>query len=200
MSRRTTFTLGASTNQTLSGNGTVAGAVTVNAGGTVSPGASAIGTLMFSSNLTFNSGGAAFFELNKTNANGPATNDYLVVSGALSVTSGVLTVTNTGPALVLGDSFKLLSQPASGFTTVTLPALGSGLAWTNNLAVDGSIAVVSAGGDGSAPGYHECCSEQWPDQWRHAGDHYRLEFCDRHDGAVWGEHPRGRQLHATRPW
>ena len=113
----------------------------------------------------------------------------------MSVTGGILTVTNTGPALVLGDSFKLLSQPASGFTTVTLPALDSGLAWATNLAVDGSIAVVSAVVAAPPPAITSVAPSSG---WTNGGtlvSHHRLEFCERHDGAVWGEHPRGRQLH-----
>jgi len=57
----------------------------------------------------------------------------------------MLVVSNTGPALVAGDSFKLFSKPGTGtFGMVTLPALGAGLAWTNKLAVNGSFAVVQA--------------------------------------------------------
>ena len=128
----------------LGGTGTVGGAVTVNAVGTISPGGGigSIGTLTLGNSLTLNSGAVGFFELNRTN--GTATNDYLAVSSALNVTGGILTVSNTGPALVLGNRFKLLSQPVSGFTTLNLPALNTGLAWANNLAVDGSIAVVVA--------------------------------------------------------
>jgi hypothetical protein len=58
---------------------------------------------------------------------------------------GTLSVSNTGPALVAGDSFKLFSKPGTGtFGTVTLPVLAAGLAWTNKLAVNGSFAVVQA--------------------------------------------------------
>ena len=41
-------------------------------------------------------------------------------------------------------NFKLFSQAAVGLTSVSLPALDAGLAWQNNLAVDGSIQVVVA--------------------------------------------------------
>ena len=70
------------------------------------------------------------------------TNDMLVVSGTLNVGGATLTVVNAGTNLVLGDSFKLFSKAAVGFSSVTLPALDPGLAWANNLAVDGSIRVV----------------------------------------------------------
>ncbi|MDB6016667.1 MAG: outer rane autotransporter barrel domain protein [Pedosphaera sp.] len=124
---------------TLGGIGPVGNTTTVESGGTVSPGtpASRIGTLTIA-NLTMNSGATALFELNK--ASSPATNDYLVVSGGQSITGSTLTVSNLGPALVVGDRFILLSQPTSGFTTVNLPA---GYTWANNLDVDGSIQVLS---------------------------------------------------------
>jgi hypothetical protein len=51
-------------------------------------------------------------------------------------------VTNEGPALVDGDSFKLFSHAGTGsFTTLDLPALSGGLNWINHLGVDGTIAV-----------------------------------------------------------
>jgi len=122
---------------TLGGGGTIAGPVTFVAGTTLAPGAS-IGTLTLNSNLTLNAGAAALFELNTSNS--PATNDYLVVTGTQTITNSTLTVTNTGPELVVGDSFTLLSQPTSGFTTVNLPF---GYTWTNKLAFDGSIQVLA---------------------------------------------------------
>ena len=41
--------------------------------------------------------------------------------------------------------FVLFNQAVGGFTTVNLPALGAGQAWMNNVAVDGTIRVVSTG-------------------------------------------------------
>ena len=141
---------------TLGGNGTINGATTVN--GVVSPGTNGSGTLTFQSSLTLNSGASALFQINTTNA--PATNDYVVVSGALNVTSGVLTVTNLGPAPAGGSSFKLFSKAVSGFTTVNWPTLPTGRYWTNRLATDGTIAVSNvtytlnylAGANGSISG------------------------------------------------
>jgi autotransporter-associated beta strand protein len=124
-------------NATLGGNGIIGGMVTVQGGGTLSPGAP-LGTLTISNDLVLNSNATTLIELNKTNS--PATNDCLVVTGILSATRSTMIVTNLGPQLIAGDRFQLLSQPASGFTTITLPA---GYAWTNKLAVDGSIQVLS---------------------------------------------------------
>jgi hypothetical protein len=69
-------------------------------------------------------------------------NDVIDVSGSLNNTgNGTLTVYNAGPALVAGDKFTLFNQPLIGGNTLTLA--GGGAVWTNNLAVDGSISVLS---------------------------------------------------------
>ena len=131
------LTLGAA--QTLKGNGTILGSVL--ASGTIAPGAS-IGTLTFSNNLALN--GSLAIEVNTSVS---PTNDYLIVSGVLTnAGTGLVNVSNLGPALVAGNSFKLFSQPVlnGGALTIT-NGIGAGLAWTNLLAVDGSIAVISTG-------------------------------------------------------
>jgi hypothetical protein len=80
------------------------------------------------------------FRLNTTNA--PATNDSLVVAGTQTINNSTITVTNRGPALVVGDSFVLLSNTngTANFTTVNLPP---GYTWTNKLAIDGTIQVLA---------------------------------------------------------
>jgi hypothetical protein len=50
-------------------------------------------------------------------------------------------VANLGPALAVGDKFTLFSQPVMNGTALTVT--GAGATWTNNLALDGSIAVRS---------------------------------------------------------
>lgn len=122
--------------QTLTGSGTVTGNVLVGTNGTVNPG-DGIGALTVTGNLTL--GGKLVMELNTTNT--PATNDTLVVSGTLTV-GGTLTVTNLGPALQGGNTFKLFSTGVTGFTATNLPALTGVKYWTNNLAVNGTISVV----------------------------------------------------------
>jgi len=129
-------------NATLGGTGVILSPVTGSAGAIVAPGDS-IGTLTISNNLTLNAEAVARFELNRMNL--PIANDFLFVSGTLSVTDATLTVMNLGPALEAGDTFTLCNQPTSGFTNVLLPTLDDpGLVWSNKLAVDGSIAVLSA--------------------------------------------------------
>jgi len=125
-------------------NGTLSGIGTINnnvflSGGSLAPGAS-IGTLTVNGDLWMTND--AIFEINKSDM---ATNDMVVVSGALNV-EGTLTVNNLGPALAAGDVFKLFSKPAVGvFTVTTLPTLPAGLLWTNLLAVDGTLRVVPGG-------------------------------------------------------
>ena len=127
----------------LGGIGSIAGPVVLTSGTTLLPGGGGnIGTLTVN-NITLNAGASATFELNNTNDVSSATNDYLVVTGTLSITDSSLTVQNDGTNLVAGDSFKLFSVPVTGgFTNVSLPALDAGLSWNNKLAVDGSIQVV----------------------------------------------------------
>jgi autotransporter-associated beta strand protein len=124
----------------LGGTGTVGGSVFTAGGSTLSPGAS-VGTLTVNGSLTL--GGNMLVEVNKSLA--PSlTNDHVIVTGALSNTNnGVVTVNNLGPALVAGDTFKLFSQAVSGGETLSITSPGA--TWTNNLAVDGTISVLSVG-------------------------------------------------------
>jgi hypothetical protein len=137
---------------TLGGHGTLFSNVTVQAGGALSPGTS-IGTLTINSNLML--AGNLYIEVNK--ALSPAqTNDQLIVGGALTNSgTGTVTMTNLDLArpFVAGDKFTLFSQPLSNGLAMTIsPATpGANLAWTNNLAVDGSIGVYSTSGVNTTP-------------------------------------------------
>ena len=123
--------------QTLRGNGTVSGSVSAPAGSTVSPGVGGIGTLTITNTLTL--GGTTLMEVNHDVV---PTRDQLVATNIGF--GGTLTVVNTGSALVLGDFFKLFVGANSGsFAITNLPALDPGLAWTNTLALNGTISVVA---------------------------------------------------------
>ncbi|MEI6781172.1 MAG: autotransporter-associated beta strand repeat-containing protein [Verrucomicrobiota bacterium] len=129
-------------NATLAGSGFISGPVTVQRGGALSPGKS-VGSLTINNDLTL--AGNLFIELNKSAS---PSNDLIVVTGTLNNTgTGVVTVTNLGTtALAAGDRFHLFNQSLLNGQALTIsPAPGIGLAWTNNLALDGSIAVVSGG-------------------------------------------------------
>lgn len=126
------WTLGA--NQTLGGAGSVNGSVMAN--GTLAPG-TGTGTLTVNGNLTLN--GNVLVEVDKSLAQ---SNDLATVAGSLNNTgSGTLTVTNLGPALAVGDTFTLFSQPVTGGGALSVT--GGGANWINNLAVNGSISVRS---------------------------------------------------------
>jgi autotransporter-associated beta strand protein len=130
-----TCVLGAA--QTLKGSGTVVGGVTAN--GQITPGAG-IGTLTFSVPPTLN--GTIVMELNTTQS---PSNDVINVTSGTLAAGGTLIVTNLpGSTLAPGNSFKLFSQPVSGsFSSIVYPAPPSDTVWTNMLAVDGTIALVS---------------------------------------------------------
>lgn len=120
---------------TLGGSGTLLGPVTMAAGTTLAPGASnsLIGTLTISNDLSI--GGNVTIEVNKSLAQ---SNDLVAVSGVLANTgTGTLTVSNFGPAIVVGDKFTLFSEPVQNGAALTVT--GAGVTWINNLAVDGSI-------------------------------------------------------------
>ncbi len=124
---------------TFGGSGTVHGPVTVAAGATLSPGAS-VGTLTLNNNLIL--AGDVFIELDKSLS---PSNDLVTVAGTLTnAGNGSVIVTNLGPALAAGDSFQIFSQALSNGAAMTIVSAGD-VVWTNKLAEDGSIAVLSAG-------------------------------------------------------
>jgi autotransporter-associated beta strand protein len=128
-----TLNLGSAIAQTLTGFGTIRGSLNQASNSTVSVG---LGILNVTNVATLN--GTLNMQLNRTNA---ITASKLVASSF--VNASALTVTNVGPALQGGDTFTLFSGAISGFTVTNLPALTGTLYWTNNLAVNGTIAVVN---------------------------------------------------------
>jgi autotransporter-associated beta strand protein len=116
--------------------------VNVNSGGGLAPGNLGIGTLTVSDSLT-NAGNITM----EISYNGVTTNaDRINVSTNL-VFGGTLVVTNVGPnSLAAGQTFKLFNAPSyanGAFSSATLPALAPGLGWTNKVAIDGTIAVIT---------------------------------------------------------
>jgi len=113
--------------------------VTVQPGGAVAPGTS-VGTLTIFNNLT--NSGDLWIEVDKSLSPGQS-NDVLVVSGTLiNAGTGTVIVDNLGPALTVGDRFVLFNGqalPNGGAMSVA----GGGAIWQNDLAVDGSITVLS---------------------------------------------------------
>ncbi|HEX7653527.1 MAG TPA: autotransporter-associated beta strand repeat-containing protein [Verrucomicrobiae bacterium] len=138
-------TLVLNNNQSLSGQGTVLGAVDAfSGGGFIAPGGGVngtTGTLTVTNNILL--GGTTWMKLNRTNS---ATSDRLVSSLSTITYAGTLTVTNIGPALQAGDTFTLFSA-AGGFNgtldTTNLPDLNPGLFWIFN-GVAGQLVVGSS--------------------------------------------------------
>jgi autotransporter-associated beta strand protein len=126
--------------KSLTGNGTIRGSVIAASGSTIAPGFP-IGTLVITNALMFQSGSTNLLELNA------ATHTNDLIAGMTSVNyGGRLIVTNLGGTLAAGDTFKLFAAGSYGgtFTSITLPALTENLFWTNRMALDGTIAVVSS--------------------------------------------------------
>ena len=141
---RTDGTLTISSNQTISGVGSVVGNLVVPTNGIIAPGnptglLTNLGstTLLGTNNMT----------ISKTN--GIISYSQLGASGTLSL-GGTLNVNYTGTGLTNGDTFQLFSAPTitGAFTTVNLP---TGATWTNRTAIDGTIVVLSVSTEPSTP-------------------------------------------------
>lgn len=126
-------------NASLVGNGTIAGTLTVDSGGTLAPGSS-VGKIILNNTPVLQ--GSVVMEISKNGAT--LTNDQIQVAGLLSY-GGSLTVSNVGPTpLVFGNSFQLFNASlyVGAFSSVTLPALPPGLTWADQLSANGSITVI----------------------------------------------------------
>jgi fibronectin-binding autotransporter adhesin len=123
----------------LGGITTFGGPINVLPGGTLTPGTpSAIGTLIINNSLSL--GGNVLVKINKSLIQ---SNDFVSVSGTvMNTNNGTVLVNNLGPTLVAGDKFTLFGQPVSGGSTLAIS--GGGVVWSNSLANDGSIIVLSA--------------------------------------------------------
>jgi hypothetical protein len=129
---------------TFGGLGFVRGAVTVQAGGTLSPGdlANPMGTLSISNSLTL--GGTNAMDVTKA---GPVFTTDLITNVTSLTFGGTLRLAVTGDPLAVGDAIKLFSfNSASGsFTAFDPPTPADGLVWdTSTLRTDGNIRVSVA--------------------------------------------------------
>jgi autotransporter-associated beta strand protein len=124
--------------QVLSGNGTIYGNVDNNGGGTIAPGdglTGNVGVLTIANTLAQN--GTTWMKLNRVSV---PNSDRLVATNISC--GGTLVVTNVGPTLKAGDTFRLFSSanPPTGAFTLVLPNY---YVWdTSNLNVNGTISVV----------------------------------------------------------
>ena len=136
---------------TLGGSGIIQSSVTNQSGGTLFPGTgtNAAGTALTVSGLTkvvMLPGSTNVFRVSSDGQTSDGiTCAQIVYGGTLTV------VTNLGDGpLTNGSTYILFKStfvpPAGSFSATNLPALGAGLAWSNNLAGNGSISVVLGGG------------------------------------------------------
>ncbi|HET7873016.1 MAG TPA: autotransporter-associated beta strand repeat-containing protein, partial [Terriglobales bacterium] len=133
------FTLGSA--QRLGGNGSVNGVVVNN--GTIAPGLS---TGTFADLTLLNApvlNGRLMMQIDRNN--GSPRNDRILLPSSAIAYGGTLTVTNLGTTLQTGDTFQLISAAGynGAFASLNLPALSSGLGWSNSLALNGRLEVVA---------------------------------------------------------
>ncbi len=126
----------------LAGTGTIGGPVTV-AGGLISPGVNSqaplLGTLTINNHLTL--AGDVQIEVNKSH---PQTNDMILVSGNLTNTgTGAIHLYNYGAVFETGDRLQIFNKPVGNGSAFKILTAGRET-WTNKLALDGSIEVLTA--------------------------------------------------------
>ncbi len=130
-------------NGVLTGTGTIKAAVIVTNGGYIGAGGTSIGT------LTINPGGLGF-----TNGGGifkvspPSSADEVSVNGNINYSrspdnpvSGTIVVKNIGGAFTAGQTFTLFNKAVTGGANMIVA--GAGVAWENDLAVNGKIKVAN---------------------------------------------------------
>jgi hypothetical protein len=127
--------------QTVRGNGVIKGNLNMVGGSTLSPGEGGLGTLSATNAATVVTlGGTTIMELNR----GLTPNSDRLLSTS-NLFAGTLTVNNIGAALQLNDTFTLFTSVTNrgAFAVTTLPALSSGLGWSNSLAINGKLTVIA---------------------------------------------------------
>jgi fibronectin-binding autotransporter adhesin len=123
---------------TLGGVGTIAAPVAIGSAGVLTPGSNGLGTLTINGDLQL--GGSLLVGVNKSLSQ---SNGMIVVSGLETNSgSGVVTITNSGTGFAVGDTFQLFNQPVLNGEALSVTS-GGGVVWTNMLAVNGTIQVLS---------------------------------------------------------
>ncbi|MEY4387461.1 MAG: hypothetical protein RLY20_2744 [Verrucomicrobiota bacterium] len=126
---------------TLAGTGLVAGPLVLQTNATLSPANTGIGTFTVTNDVTFQFGSTNLMQLNMDTL----ANDQLVGVSNLTY-GGTLVITNIGAqAITNGTAFKLFTAAtyAGAFDAIVPAAPDVGLAWSNRLAIDGTLLVVS---------------------------------------------------------
>jgi fibronectin-binding autotransporter adhesin len=142
-----TLVLGLTTNnQTLTGNGNITGTILVDTASgnivTVNPG-NGIGTLTISGGLTLAVNSVVNMELNRS----VTPNADRLSAASIAPNGATLNIVNAGATLLAGATFQLFDGAVTGFGAVNLPATDASgqiaYTWQNNLAVDGSITLLT---------------------------------------------------------
>ena len=134
--------------QSFNGIGTLIGNLQADPGSILNPGnvagnpatGTGTGVLTVTGSATLN--GTINMRLNNTNA----VNSDKLAATSYAISGAALVVTNVGPASFTGSTvFHLFSSAVNtaGFATITLPPSTSSLQVNNNLAVDGTLVIVS---------------------------------------------------------
>jgi hypothetical protein len=131
-------------NATLSGHGSISGAVLVDAGGTLwaGDGAGSLGTLTLDASPTLN--GNVMAEIYQGNS--PSADEVVLSSGTLTYGGTLMVSNNPSSTLASGDSFTLFnaSSYSGWFSSVAVPALAGGISWdTNKLAATGVLDIYT---------------------------------------------------------
>ena len=138
------------TNATLGGSGGIWGAVTVNAGGTVAPGAdvNVAGTLTVNNNVNFNPG-----SILQVNISSASSYSKLIVHGALALNQVTLNLNFIGGyTLPPGTTLTVLQPDSLGTCDVIAPPGYSAIRLGGSVIISQSPAVINSGY--SLPGPH----------------------------------------------
>ena len=147
VSPRADTTLTLASGQTLQGNGSVNGSLTVSPGAVLSPGTNftSIGLLTVSNSA--NLSGTTWMKISALNG----ASDLLSATNGITY-AGTLVVTNLSGIITNGQTFEFFSATnySGAFTTLVLPS-APGLTWTNNLAFNGTLTAGVVSGPAPQP-------------------------------------------------
>ena len=143
VSGRSDGILSLNSGQSLQGAGRVSGSLRVGSGASIAPGA-AIGNLyVVFGELVFENGSYCEIDVDKSQT---VTNDCIYVGMGSVTYGGQLEISHSGSDFSEGDCFKIFEANGynGSFESISLPALDTGLCWSNSLSVNGTISVVAS--------------------------------------------------------
>ncbi|SNT18069.1 MULTISPECIES: autotransporter-associated beta strand repeat-containing protein, partial [unclassified Azospirillum] len=129
---------------TLGGNNTISGILTVNSGGTLSPGNSP-GIITASNAVTLSSGSTFAVEIAGAGTTAGTDYDQLQASGSVDITGATLSLSITGTPTA-NTTYRIIDKASSGTITGTFAGLAEGDTFTSG---GGTFTITYAGGDGN---------------------------------------------------